>query len=335
MPQNLITVTNAPALAGLSFRRFRGESDYAGMAAVLVASEKADQIERQATPEDLARAYQRLTNCDPARDMILAEVEGELVGYTRGWWWDENPTGRLYGLSGFLAPAWRRKGIGGAMLAWAEGHMREMAETHPPAPARLFQVDVSQTQKGRARLLESTGYQAVRYFFEMVRPRLEAIPDYPLPEGLELRPVKPEHYRALWQSVDETSRDEWGYTPPTEEDYQAWLAHPHFQPQLWQVAWEKASGRIAGHVLTFIDRDENRQMGRQRGYTEGVGVDSTWRRRGLARALIVRSLQVQKAAGMSESALAVDSASLSGATRLYESLGFQMLRRNAIYRKPL
>lgn len=335
MSPDPILIHQAPPLAGLSFRHFQGESDYAGLAAVLVASENADRIDRQVAPETLAQAYQRLTNCDPARDMILAEVEGQLVGYSRGWWWDESTTGRLYGLSGFLVPAWRRKGIGTVLLQWTEARLRQVAAEHPRGLPKSFQVDVMQSQTGRARLLEENGYRAVRYFYEMVRPRLEEIPDGPLPEGLELRPVTPAHYRALWQSVDETSRDEWGYTKPTEQGYQEWLASPHFQPQLWQVAWDKAANRIVGHVLTFIDEKENTQFRRQRGYTEGVGVDSTWRRRGLARALIVQSLRVQKAAGMSESAMAVDSDSLHGATRLYESLGFQVLRRNAIYRKAL
>ena len=83
----------------------------------------------------------------------------------------------------------------------------------------------------------------------------------------------------------------------------------------------------------LVDHEQNEQLNRKRGYTEGIGVDRTWRRRGLARALIALSLQAQKAAGMSESALAADSDSISGVTGLYESCGFQVVRRNAVYRK--
>ena len=43
----------------------------------------------------------------------------------------------------------------------------------------------------------------------------------------------------------------------------------------------------------------------------------------------------QKAAGMTDSAMAVDSANLSGATHLYESLGFQIVKRDTLYRKPI
>jgi ribosomal protein S18 acetylase RimI-like enzyme len=221
------------------------------------------------------------------------------------------------------------------MLVLTENRLRYIAATHPPKEAKSFQVDVSQFQEGTVFLLERVGYQAIRYFFDMVRPTLNNIPTLPLPDGLELRPVNPDHYAAIWKSVDETSQDEWGYKKPTDDDYQEWQKHPHFQPHLWQVAWDMAANRVAGHVLTFIDDDENEQFNRKRGYTEGIGVDRSWRRRGLARGLIVRSLQAQKAAGMTESALAADSDSMSGATRLFESCGFQIAGRKAVYRKPM
>lgn len=323
------------AIPGLTFRNFRGESDYPGMLDVILTSAAADQIERHDTLEEIARNYSRLTNCDPYQDMVLAEVAGGLVGYTRGWWWEEAGTGRLYGMLGFLLPAWRRQGIGRAMLLWMEARLREIATSHPHHQARFFQVGVSEHQTGTAILLERSGYQPVRYFYEMIRPDLEGIPHLPLPAGLELRPALPEHYPAIWNSVDETSQDEWGYMQPAAEDYQAWLDDPHFQPDLWQIAWDVATGDVAGHVLTFIDQAENEHFNRKRGYTEGIGVDRAWRRRGLARALIARSLQAQKAAGMTESALAADSDSISGVIRLYESCGFQAVRRDAIYRKPL
>ncbi|HET7088960.1 MAG TPA: GNAT family N-acetyltransferase [Anaerolineae bacterium] len=332
MTHDQITVANAPAISGLSFRHFRGESDYPHMVAVIMSSADADKIERADTVDDIANNYNHLTNCDPYKDMIFAEIAGEVIGYSRGWWWDEPATRRMYGFVGFLVPAWRRKGIGRVMLLWMENHLRGIATTHPIDRARFFQVSVSQFQAGTSIMLERAGYRPIRYFHEMARPSLNDIPDVPLPDGLEMRPALPEHYRLIWASVDETSQDEWGYTG---EDYEAWLNNmPHFQPHFWQIAWDSATERIAGHVLTFIDHAENERFNRKRGYTEGIGVGRAWRRRGLARALIARSLQAQKAEGMSESALVADSDSISGVTRLYESCGFRVVRRNAIYRKP-
>jgi ribosomal protein S18 acetylase RimI-like enzyme len=329
----MIHVKNAPHIAGLRFRHFRGERDYPHLAAVLNASEAADQVERNVTAEAIAKAFGQLVNCDPYKDMILAEVAGELVGYVRGEWGDKN-TGRGYEHIGYLIPQWRRKGIGGAMLAWMENRLFEIASAHPKEEAKFFQVAVTQHQTGTAILLERAGYRAVRYFFEMVRPTLEDIPASPLPDGLELRPVTPDHYPAIWKATDETSREEWGYRESAEGEYEEWQRSPRFQPHLWQIAWDAATDEVVGHVLTFIDEERNEQFNRKRGYTEGIGVDQRWRRRGVARALIARSLQAQKEAGMTESALIADSANASRATSLYESCGFQVVKRITIYRKP-
>ena len=76
-------------------------------------------------------------------------------------------------------------------------------------------------------------------------------------------------------------------------------------------------------------------VGRQRGFTEFISVGKAWRRQGLARALVVRALHAQKAAGMNESALGVDGESVFSAARLYEACGFRIARRNALYRKPV
>jgi mycothiol synthase len=178
MPDDHIMVANAPEMPGLTFRHFRGESDYASMASVLTESSKADDEDREVSGEDIATAFANyIPNCDPHTDMIFAEVAGEVIGYARGWWAEESPTLHLYKHNGFLLPAWQRKGIGYAMLDWMENRLREIAKTHPRESEKFLQVNLSQSQEGAAILMERAGYQPVRYFYLMVRPNLEDIPD--------------------------------------------------------------------------------------------------------------------------------------------------------------
>ncbi len=331
-----IQTNNAPNIPGLVFRHFRGESDFPKMAAAVEASAEADQVERATTVEDIANLYAHLTNCDPYQDMILTEVDGKVIGYSRGWWFQEENGPRLYGFVGFLVPDWRRKGVGIEMLHWIENRLRTVASEHPAEEAKFFQAFLSESEVGLAAMLEKEGYQPIRYGWEMLRPTLDDIPAYPLPEGVELRPVLPEHYRAIWDASDEAFRDHWGYVQPSEEDYQNWLNDKIvFQPDLWQIAWDIESNEVAGQVRTFIDHAVNEKYNRKRGYTEFISVRRPWRKRGLARALIVRSLQVQKEHGMTESALGVDSENLSGATRIYEACGFQVVKKSINYRKAL
>lgn len=330
-----VVVPHAPAIPGLAFRRFGGAADFPAMVAVANANSAADQVDMHRTVEDMARDYACMPGCDPEQDLLVAEVAGEMVGYTRGWFWTQADGQMFYGQLGFLAPQWRRRGIGRALLSWLEQRQRELAAGFPGAAGHHHHVYVLQTETGRAALLERAGYQPVRYFFSMVRPHLEAIADFALPDGIELRRVLPEHYRAIWDAHQDAFNSHWGNAPPRAGDYDIWLKSRAFQPQLWQIAWDSASNRVAGQVRTFIDHDSNASFGRLRGWTEFISVGAPWRRRGLARALISQSLRVQRAAGMKESALTVDGTNNDGANRVYEACGFEVVKRNTVYRKPV
>jgi ribosomal protein S18 acetylase RimI-like enzyme len=74
---------------------------------------------------------------------------------------------------------------------------------------------------------------------------------------------------------------------------------------------------------------------RKRGYTEGICTLRPWRKLGLARSLLVQSMQMFKEMGMTETALSVDLENLSGALRLYESVGYRKVKQQINYRKPL
>ncbi len=331
-----IDIPDAPAIPGLAFRHFRGAEDYPQMVAVIAASAEADKMERVDSVEDITNAYSHLVNCDPYQDMIFAEINNEVIGYSRGFWRQEENGPRIYTSVGFLTPAWRRKGIGTSMFRWIENRMRTIASSQSPMEPGLLEGFVTDGNVGLAALLEKNSYQPLRYFVDMLRPDLENIPDFPMPDGLEIRKVVPEHYRAIWDTDEEAFRDHWGFSKPTEEDYQAWLSDKAiFQPELWQIAWDVNTNEIAGQVRTFIRTAENEKYNRQRGYTEFISVRRPWRKRGLARALIVQSLRLQKEQGMTESALGADSENISGATRVYEDCGFQVIKCNTIYRKPI
>ena len=102
-----------------------------------------------------------------------------------------------------------------------------------------------------------------------------------MPEGVEVRPVKPEHYRTIWESDVEAFRDHWGYFIPTEENYQSWLNNKViFTPELWKIAWDVEKNEVAGQVRGFINHEENRNLNRLRGYCEFISVRRPWRKRG-------------------------------------------------------
>jgi ribosomal protein S18 acetylase RimI-like enzyme len=242
-------------------------------------------------------------------------------------------------LYGVVLPAWRRRGIGGYLARHAEQRLRqaaaelEAAGTLQPGAPRFFTVEISSTEVDRTAMFEQAGYQPVRRGNQMRRPNYENIPEAELPEGLEVRPVLPEHYRLIWDAAQEAFRDHWGYVTPSETEYEEWMQGEEFKPELWQVAWD--GDQVAGMVLNFVNEKENIEYQRKRGYTESISVRRPWRRCGLARALLVRSLRMFRDLGYEEAFLGVDSQNLHRAYALYESVGFQVLRYDTIYRKPL
>ena len=328
-----IKLDDVPNIEGIVFRGFRGEADYPGMVAILEGSKEFDQIKQTNTLEDMQRTYSHLVNCDPFQDMLLAEAEGEAIAYCRVFWEQKLEGDRVYYHFGTVLPEWRRKGIGRAMLRWCERRLRIIASEHSQEGERYLQTFGADTLIGKDKLALSEGYEPIRYEFEMARSLEGDLPKVPMPPGLEVRPVLDEHIQPIWDASTEAFRDHWGYTEPTEENYQEWLEGRTFNPKLWKVAWD--GDQVAGMVQNYIDERENEEYGRKRGYTEEISVRRPWRRRGLARALIAESFHLLRDLGMEEAALGVDTENLSGALRLYESMGFEQVKRWTDYRKPL
>jgi GNAT superfamily N-acetyltransferase len=303
------------------------------MLAVIEGSKEEDGIERTDSLEDIKRGYSHLVNCDPYQDMLFAEVEGQVVGYNRLTWRVESQGDYIYTNFGFLLPEWRRKGIGSVMQQRSENRLCEIAEAHPFEATKWFESYAADTEIGAQRLLETRGYKPVRYSFEMVRRPLDNLPEALIPPGVEVREVSRKHARMIWEALDEAFKDHWGYSPHKEEHYQDWLETPTFDPSLWKVAW--AEDQVAGMVLNYIDHAENEEYGRLRGYTEDICVVKPWRRKGLARHLIVESIKLHRELGMEEVALGVDTQNLTGALRLYQSVGYREVKRFTTYRMAM
>jgi ribosomal protein S18 acetylase RimI-like enzyme len=338
----LSDVPGAPA--GFIFRRFQGGSDFPRMAALVNAVSLAYQHEFIQSVEELANDYAHLVNCDLATDFLFVEVEaprpgagGRDVAYCRVWWDQELDGLRRYLIVLVVHPDFRQPpALERAVLHWAENRLRQIAAGHAGDEAQVFQMWVASSDKDldRTTLLEAAGYRPVRWGYLMRRDLAEPIEARALPAGLTARAPRPDEYRKVWDALQEAFRDHWGFRPNTEEEYEGWLAWPLFEPSLWQVAFTP-DDEVAGMVLNFIPREENEALGLQRGWTDPICVRRPWRKLGVAKALILRSLRLLKERGMSEAALGVDTQNPNGALQLYESCGFRPMQRSTTYRKPL
>ena len=248
-------------------------------------------------------------------------------------WYTGKDDVKLFTQASYLIPEYRKLELWSEMVKENELRLREIAAKHP-YHQRFFQSWATEVQKEWIGVLENKGFKAVRHFKNMLHS-LEHIPDYELPAGIELRPVQDDHYRRIWEAQREVQRELFEYVAEywTDDRYQAWLKNPSHTPHLWQISWD--GDQVAGMVLTRIDKTENQVRIRKRGYTEHVFVRRPWRQRGIAKALVARSLQEIKEQGMEDAELGVDAENESGAYEFYRSMGYRTFSTDIWFRKPM
>ncbi len=319
-------------LPGLTFRQFWGDDDIPGMVAANMAVRLANGVEEIVTVERMTNQYEHLTNCDPSRDLAIVELDGTTIGYVRVDWSDQDDGSRSYDLTCLLHPDRLGVGIGSAMLAWGESRLRAIAAGHESDRPRWFGQETWDTETAAHQLLAANGYLSVRTFFDMVRPTLDGIPDPKVPADFTVRPVGRDDLRAIWEAEMEAVRDHWGARDESENAFARFAGDPLTDPSLFVVGF--AGGEVAGAVRNVIDDDENELLGRRRGTLDVVFVRRPFRRRGLARALILLSLDLLRARGMTSAGLGVDSENANAALELYRSCGFEVRSSNTAWRKP-
>lgn len=325
-------------VAGVSFRLSTDlDADLPRMWAVQDAARTADGEIELNSLEGMAAYYRHLERFDMRRDLLIAEAAGRVVGYGRVEWNDSNDGERWYEGVGVVDPEWRRRGIGSRILAWSEARRLEIAAGHAATGegddrARALTTFNFDGDRGGRALLERAGYGAFRRFASMRRPDLEAVPDVAFPPGLEIRPVghEPAALRQVFDADVEAFRDHFGWSDGSDETFASFVEDPATDPDLWLVAFD--GDEVAGAVLNGIHVSPD---GARSGWLDSIFTRRRWRRRGLARALIARSLVVLRDRGMASASLGVDLTNPHEALALYESCGFRTVSSSTAYRKPL
>jgi len=327
-----IYLPDAPPIEGLRFRSVDLAADAAALAAVINATAAFDRREFALSPEDVRHDLEHQANFDLDLDVLVAEIDGRIIGEAERYVVIRE-SAAVHQWDAFVHPDYRGRGIGRVFAHWVERRAFEVAAAWPDTEPHQLGAWVDTNVPGGIRLLESEGYHRTRYGFTMLRPLSEPIPDAPLPNGLEVRPVVAADHRRIWAADSEAFRDHADAAIRTDEDFERWFTMPNIDTDLWRVAW--ADDEVAGSVMTFIWPDENEQMGLNRGWLEHISVRRPWRKRGLATALIADAMRGLRDTGIDEAILGVDAKNPTGALQLYESLGFRRHRTGIGFRKAI
>ncbi len=187
-------------------------------------------------------------------------------------------------------------------------------------PAMLYATYLAEGVDGLA-YLRSRGFELVERIYQMQRDLSKPVPDYPQPEGVEIRDwrMETEEEQRLYLAAYDASFENESKPLERLQHFMGWSA---WSPGTTFTAF--VDHQVVGSVMVYYEPDpaQNRE---QIGYTEYIFVRPEWRRRGLARHLVTKALRCLKGRGLAYARLEVAGRN-EGAIGLYESLGYGRLR---------
>ena len=316
------------------FRALR-HADVAAWSRLCNLLAEADQTGEFYEPEDLAEEL-----VDPGFDAhldSLAAWDGtDMIGFVQVDVADALRDGVGRGsIMGGVHPGFRRQGLGGKLMDFAEARVQEICTNlHPRAPLSVdlhANLDVMDSDV----LPRSRGYVPVRYFQQMclVLERLEPsrLPVPKVETATEIRTYSPGYADGVRDAHNEAFADHWGSTTHSARRWATFTSARSFRPGFGRLLVESAPredplGRVLSDVLSseWVPGEL---------YVDLVGTRRAARGRGYAAVLLAEVLRAAAAAGYRRVELQVDSESPTGAVGLYERLGFGRIRTMVVYQR--
>ncbi|NND03331.1 MAG: GNAT family N-acetyltransferase [Acidimicrobiia bacterium] len=259
--------------------------------------------------------------------MLVRDGGGELVGVEIV---DCRPPFVRPHVIGGVRPAHTGLGIGNALLTWAKNWTIDRLDNAPENARVTFLTSTAADHTHSARTMSDFGLELVRYFIDMQIGFDGKPPDPVIPAGITIREFDPDsELEELTDLFRDSFRDHYGYVEgPREariEYFKHWMTQSDHDPYLWWVAED--SGRLVAHNLCEPTNEGDPNVG----YVASLAVHPTHRGRGLGRALLLAAFNRFFEMGKTGAALGVDADSLTGATKLYESVGMAPYTKYAMW----
>lgn len=237
-------------------------------------------------------------------------------------------------LEGGVHPAHRGLGLGRYLLGWQEQRgAAAHRERHPQVRGEL-QLSPYEHVTGHCRLADRAGYAPVRWWNTMVRSSAAAPAAVPVPAGLTLRGYRDDDSDLVRRAHNAAFGEHWGSTEREPDEWRRWFTGSRaFRPDLSFVLLDGAE--VVAYLLAYFYAADSAATGIREVWIGQVGTARGWRGRGAARALFSRALAEFADAGFDRAVLGVDTENVTGALRLYESLGFTVENRRVSYVKPI
>jgi ribosomal protein S18 acetylase RimI-like enzyme len=322
-----------PILPGATWRPLTPD-DAGPLAVAIEAARAADRGEEVFTQDDLLRELSDPRAPTATNTLALALPDGSLAGWAIVNERFHARLARRVFLDGSTNPAVRGRGIGTRLLRWAIARGAETLAAQPADLPRFLEAFRDVTTASAVELHLDHGFTAVRHYMDMRRVLAEALPAEPAVPGVRIAPYDAALAEAVRVAHNEAFADHWSSEPIRPEDWERdFVGDPHFRADLSFVAL--AGDEVAGYSANYCSEADWVASDVRDAWIGQLGVRRPWRGRGLATALLIRSMASFRAAEMDAASLGVDTENPTGAVGLYERLGFGVNRRFVRLRRPL
>src|SRR5687768_12289182 len=116
----------------IKLRPYQGDADAEVMTDIMNREWAADGVPSRESVGDVKAWLRNASEMfDAQRDVAMAELDGQVVGYADRNWVDTTDGLREYRIGGAVLPEWRHQGIGTQLLLHNEAQARELSATLP------------------------------------------------------------------------------------------------------------------------------------------------------------------------------------------------------------
>lgn len=312
----------------LNIRRFMKGLDEPVWVEVLNAAYKEYEDWRAITVEEFLLDEKR-PNFD-FNGRFIAELDGKPVGIVHAYVdkLRKEKKGFIHNFG--VIPEFRGHGVEEKLAETAISELKKRG-------MNVIQAWTYYKRKDRIQLLEKLGFKLVRKF-SLMEMNLTNIPsNIGENKQVAIKPLRKnmeKDVKMLNWLDNESFKEHFNYRPATiEETRHLLLKNPYFKEQEWFFA--VLNKENVGYIGVGIDEKYNIEKNVKAGVILDIGVLKPYRRKGVGTRLMMHGLKTLKAKDMTKAVLGVDDFNPTKAIKLYEKVGFNVVKKDFTYEKTL
>lgn len=259
---------------------------------------------------------------------FIAELDGVPIGTVNAYLGDDAKmrVGDVDGLN--VVPEARRLGVGSALLERALENLRQRGATGVEGGAGDW------NSAGLA-FLRKHGFAPSHTYSRMERPVQPPFTGGNREVVIEKFGDSDEEIATYHRLSEEAFAEYHNRERSTLEDWTYFVRHQRDDGTIIERYFALAAGRPVGYAILGIDPAENLQLGTGRAWVYDIGVLKEHRGRGIATRLLGHLIDRAAANRMDTVLLSVDDQNVTCARRVYERVGFRLVRRYLSFERPL